>query len=123
MGCQQDACPLSPVLLHILQHSLGVGDYGDRAQCRNHFVTSPEGDDGKRCAELVSMGYMRDNGVREITGGMNCYTVTVEGIDAVARQSPPRPPRLKLSRSKQRYRDYRESEVSGTFAEWLGIRR
>jgi hypothetical protein len=86
-------------------------------------VTSPECKDGKLCNELVGMGYMHDYGAREIAGGMNHYAVTPEGIDAVAFQSPQRPPRPKLTRSQQRYRDYKESEVSGSFAEWLGVRR
>jgi hypothetical protein len=104
----------------VLQHSLGVDQYGDGNQYRNHFVTSSESKDGKLCEELVSLGMMRSQGARVLAGGMHFYNVTPNGIDAVALQSPARPPRPKLTRGQQRYRDYIESETSLTFAEWIG---
>ena len=114
---------LSPQQLHILQHSLGVNEYGEGRQYRNHFVTSPEIPDGKLCEELVSLGMMRSQGARALAGGMHCYNVTPKGIDAVALQSTARPPRPKLNRSQQRYRDYVDSETSLTFGEWIGAVR
>ena len=109
---------ISPEQLHILQHSLGVDSYGEGKQYRNHFATSPECPDGKRCQELVGLSLMKDHGPQALAGGMHCYTVTPLGVDAVAFKSPVRP---KLSRSKQRYRDYLSLETSLTFAEWLGV--
>lgn len=111
---------LSPQQLRILQHSLGVNEYGEGNQYRNHFVTSPEIPDGKLCEELVSLGMMTSQGPRALAGGMHCYNVTPQGIDAVALQSPVRPPRPKLTRSQQRYRDYLESETSDSFSQWIG---
>lgn len=40
--------------LHILQHSLGVGDYGDKPSYRNHFVTGKGSSDHLICQALVS---------------------------------------------------------------------
>lgn len=92
---------MKPDLLHILQHSLGLDQYGDGLQFRNHFVAG--GDNIARCRELVAGGYMEEGGSNALTGGMPCFFVTSAGIGAVALHSPDRP---KLSRSQQRYRDY-----------------
>jgi hypothetical protein len=92
--------------LHILQHSLGLDQYGDGRQYRNHFATGPGSNDFDACNELVSMGLMQDFGARSWTGDMYCFVVTGAGIDYVALNSPKRPPAPKLTRSQQRYRDY-----------------
>ncbi len=113
-------CPLTPEQLHVLQHSLGVGKYGDGNPYRNHFVTSPDGPDGKLCSELVAMACMKDHGPQMLASGMHCYTVTPFGIDAVALQSPPRP---KISRSKQRYQEFLRADCGYTFAEWIGANK
>jgi len=105
-------------LLHILQHSLGVDQYGQGNQYRNHFATGPGGKDFDRCLELAAMGMMQDLGSREAWGKMHCFIVTPHGVDAVALESP-RPPRL--SRSKERYRRYMEiSDCFESFKHFLG---
>jgi hypothetical protein len=109
---------LSSQQLHVLQHSLGVDEYGDGNQYRNRFVTDPGCPDGKLCCELVEMKMMKDHGPQTLAGGMHCYTVTPLGIDAMVLQSPVRP---KLTRSKQRYRDYLSADSSLTFAEWIAV--
>ena len=96
---------MDEALLHILQHSLGLDEYGQGGQYRNHYVAG--GDDVTKCQDLVALGYMRE---REgmppsLTGGSPVFNVTSAGIDAVALESP-KPP--KVSRSKQRYRRYLE---------------
>lgn len=113
-------CSLSSAQLHVLQHSLGVDQYGGGNQYRNRFVTDPDCPDGALCRALVEMGLMKDHGTQSIAGGMHCYTVTPLGVDAVAFHSPVRP---KLTRSKQRYRDYLHEESSLTFAEWIGVKK
>ena len=87
-------------LLNILQHSLGCDQYGQtsyRGQdegdgCfqyyRNRFVTNHNSPDGKRCLELVAMGFMEDQGPVRFAGGMHCFTVTLSGRDAMIIQSP-----------------------------------
>jgi len=111
--------------LHILQHSLGLDQYGRGNSYRKHFVTGPESKDFEHCQALVALGLMEDHGCRgKLTGGMHLFTVTPNGVDAVALQSP-RPP--KVSRSKQRYLDY--LDISDCFENfhhyliWLGLKK
>ena len=90
-------------LLHILQHSLGVDQYGQGKQYRNHFATEPGSKDFPQCQQLVDLGLMEDLGKNAIWGGMHCFVVTPKGIDSVALESPSPP---KISRSKKRYQEY-----------------
>jgi hypothetical protein len=90
-------------LLHILQHSLGLDQYGQGNQYRNHFVAG--GKDVGLCRELVGLGYMVERTASSMTGGDPWFSVTPAGVDAVAFESP-RPP--KVSKSKQRYRRWLE---------------
>lgn len=117
---------LTPEQLHILHHSLGCdkhgcgtrgwpqADEGDGrlGHYRNHYV-HPETPD---LAALVAAGFMRCYPPREISGGMPTYTVTREGLAAMRAQSP-KPP--KLTRSQQRYRQWRDEDGGETFHEWL----
>lgn len=102
--------------LHILQHSLGLDQYGKGRQYRNHFVSG--GRDVDRCDRLLSLGLMTKQEGRELTGGMPCYFVTQAGIDYVAANSP-NPPRV--SRGRVRYLHWLEvSDAYGCdFGEWL----
>jgi len=93
-------------LLHILQHSLGLDEYGHGNQYRNHFVAG--GDDVRKCRELVALGCMRELKDNGLTGGSPWFSVTQAGIDAVALESPKRPPEPKLTRSQKRYRRFLE---------------
>ena len=90
-------------LLQILQHSIGVDQYGQGPQYRNHFATGPGGKDFDKCRQLTELGLMEDLGTRKLWGDMHCFVVTPLGIDAVALQSPAPP---KLSRGQKRYREY-----------------
>ena len=90
-------------LLQILQHSLGLDEYGQGNQYRNHFVAG--GDDVRKCRELVDIGYMKERDDNGLTGGALWFSVTPQGIDAVAFESPSPP---KIPRSKQRYRRFLE---------------
>ena len=92
-------------LLHILQHSLGVDQYGQGDQYRNHFATSPGSDDFPKCQKLTEKGFMKDLGARELWGDMHCFIVTPSGVDAVALESP-QPP--KIPRGKARYQRFLE---------------
>ena len=90
-------------LLQILQHSLGLNEYGQGSQYRNHFVAG--GDDVRKCRELVEMGCMKERSDNGLTGGAPWFSVTTKGIDVVALESPAPP---KVSKSKQRYRRFLE---------------
>jgi len=94
-------------LLHILQHSLGVDQYGQGNQYRNFFGTDPGGKDFKMCQELVSMGLMKDLGTRDWTGDEHCFVVTDIGKEVMAKESPAPP---KVSRAKKRYMAYLKSD-------------
>ena len=119
--------PLTAEHLHILQHALGLDSYGqppeDYRGChddefplcyRNRFVTDPASPDGQACEALITLGLMaKPSRQPSFIGGMTNYFVTQAGYDAVKLHSP-RPPRL--SRSKQRYRDY--LNVADCFADF-----
>lgn len=92
-------------LLHILQHSLGLDQYGQGTRYRNRFCTGPESKDFANCRTLADQGLMIDHGPHELFGGMHIFSVTQEGEHYIAQRSP-KPP--KLSKSKQRYQRFLE---------------
>lgn len=106
--------------LHILQHSLGVGDYGDKHSHRNHFVTGKGSSDHLICQALVEDGLMVIRLMNKaLTGGDDCFVVTAKGIDYVTLNSPKRPQEPKLSRGKIRYKRYREySDMFDSFIDF-----
>lgn len=106
--------------LHILQHSLGVGDYGDKPSHRNHFVTGEGGSDYQICQALAEKGLMKIRPMNKaLTGGDDCFVVTPKGIDYVALNSPRRPPEPKMTRSQKNYRDYLDADCDCSFGEWM----
>lgn len=79
--------------LHILQHSLGVDQYGRGRQYRNRFVTGPGSTDFPICCELVEMGFMVMRSLVPILPPSDkCFFVTDEG-KAAMREHSPKPPR------------------------------
>jgi hypothetical protein len=99
--------------LHILQHSLGVDQYGQGDMYRNHFCAG--GDDETVCRELIALGYMKQHATTEVFPDFNC-SVTEAGKAAMRAESP-RPP--KLTRSQKRYREFLAADSSVPFREWL----
>lgn len=91
--------------LHILQHSLGVDEYGRGRQYRNHFVTGEGSTDWPDCNALVDSGLMTVRRNHPLCGKSDCFNVTEAGKQYVAEHSP-KPP--KVSRSKARYKRYLE---------------
>lgn len=102
--------------LHILQHSLGVDQYGQGEQYRNRFVTGPGSVDHPICMELVGKGLMTRRVAPEGYGGMDFFYVTEAGRQFVADNSPS-PPRL--TKAQRRYRAYLNSETSLSFIDWM----
>lgn len=98
--------------LHILQHSLGVDEFGQGKMYRNHFCAG--GGDETICRELVTMGLMTTF-ERSYLPYYNCK-VTDAGKAAMLEQSP-KPP--KLTRSQQRYRRYLKADTGFSFREFL----
>lgn len=107
---------LAPNLLGILQHSLGLDEYGQGRQYRNRYVAG--GEDVSLCRELVALGYMNEHAASMLTGGDPWFGVTPAGIDAVAQFSPPPPPPAKRT-NFDAYLD--ECECYDGFAHFLGI--
>lgn len=101
--------------LHVLQHSLGVDQYGRGNQYRNRFVTGPETDDFPICRALVALGFMVDHDAQAITGGMHCFSVTDAGRAAMASESL-RPP--KRTRGQERYAAWLRADCPVPFIEW-----
>jgi hypothetical protein len=82
--------------LHILQHSLGLNQFGEGSHYRNRYISDPNADlDG-----LVRVGFLKDFGAIEAYDGMHYYEVTPAGKIAIQKESP-KPP--KISRSRRRY--------------------
>lgn len=93
--------------LQILQHSLGVDQYGQGTPYRNHFCAG--GNDVALCLDLVQAGLMRElNPSAMLTGGSRPFAVTDAGKEYVQTQSP-KPP--KLTRSQQRYRKWLDADT------------
>lgn len=104
--------------LHILQHSLGVDEYGRGDSHRSHFVTGAGSDDHSTCMALTERGLMkRWDGATLQFGGDDFFRVTDAGRAYVAEHSPAPP---KLTRSQRRYQRWIDAECGMTFREWLG---
>lgn len=109
-----------PEQLHILQHSLGLDEYGRGTMFRNHFVTGEGSRDHPHCIALVEAGMMRRHADHPLAGGDDVFTVSDRGKRAVIEKSPAPP---KLSRSQQRYRDFLAYDSGVTFGDYLkGVR-
>jgi hypothetical protein len=105
--------------LHILQHALGLDEYGQGNAYRNHYVASPASAiTWAQCMAHVEAGRMVRHEPRDIFGGADCYcfVVTDTGRAYVKEQSP-KPPRL--TRSQRRYRAYLAADSGMTFGAWL----
>lgn len=101
--------------LEIIQHSLGVDQFGQGEMYRNHFCAGA--DDEPTCRELVELGYMRVwHANQSPLPYYNC-AVTDAGKAAMLAESP-KPP--KLTRSQKRYREFLNEDCGASFREWLG---
>jgi len=98
--------------LEVLQHALGVDEFGQGRIYRNHFCAG--GDDEQTCRELVEMGYM-ETFTRSFLPYYNCR-VTEIGKAAMLAESP-RPP--KLSPGQIRYRRFLSADTGESFGDWL----
>lgn len=103
--------------LHILQHSLGVDQYGQGDQYRDHFVTGECSDDHPTCMALVADGLMRRWPAVKVYGEMDLFRVTDAGR-AYVREHSPEPP--KLTSGQRRYQRWLDGAADWmTFGEWL----
>ena len=108
-------------MIHILQHSLGVDQFGQGNQYRNHFVTGEGSKDYPTCVLAVALGLMTMRAGNDLSGGDDVFFVTDAGKRCMAENSP-QPP--KLTRSQRRYRDFLEADwFTGSFREWISYWR
>lgn len=105
--------------LHILQHSLGLDEYGRGTFYRNHFVTGEGSKDHADCMALVAAGFMTVRNGNELSGGDDVFRVTDDGKRAAVESSPAPP---KLTRSQQNYQDYLDYDGSLSFIEFLKMK-
>lgn len=105
-------------IIEILQHSLGLDQYGRGTHYRNHFVTSPQTPDWPICEEAREKGLMVRHEPKDIFGGSTsyCFCVTDAGKRFVRENGPVAP---KLTRGQKRYREFLDCDGGETFGEWL----
>ncbi|KQM92264.1 hypothetical protein ASE70_14905 [Sphingomonas sp. Leaf22] len=110
----------SDTILTVLQHSLGVDQYGRGNQYRDHFVCGEGHDSYAACCAAVAQGLMtrRESALFGDNGSL--FRVTDAGRAWMAANSPAPP---KLTRSQQRYQRYLDADTSLTFREWLDYDR
>ena len=102
--------------LHVLQHALGLDQYGRGAGHRNYFVTDCGTTDWPTCVAAAADGLMTQTKGNAITGGGDVFRVTPAGMVWVLEHSPKAP---KLTRAQRVYRAYLDADCSLTFGEWL----
>lgn len=104
--------------LHIVQHALGLDEYGRRRRNsdRNHYVIGAGAPAHDECTAMVAEGLMQLWQASELTGGMDCFVVTDAGR-SWAQNNSPAPP--KVSRSQRRYLAWLDEDCDMKFGEWL----
>lgn len=109
---------MTPRQLEILQHTLGVDEYGRTQKgftpyTRNYFCAGSS--DEPTCRELVALGFMTQHKTTEIYPYFNC-SVTDAGKKSMHEESPAA---RKLTRSQMRYRAWLDADCGMTFFEWM----
>lgn len=108
---------MTPRQLEILQHALGLDQYGRGRSYRRHFVTGPGGTDYLDCQALMAAGLMTRRDGSPITGGSDVFLVTDIGRAAVTERSPA-PPRP--TAAQRRYRRFLDADGAfGSFRDFL----
>lgn len=105
--------------LHILQHSLGLDEYGRGTFYRNRFVTGVGSKDHADCMALYEQGFMTRVANVEMFGGDDIFTVTEAGKLAAVENSPSPP---KLTRSQQNYQDWLNYDSDLPFIEYVKMK-
>lgn len=91
-------------LIEILQHSMGLNQYGEGTKYRNHYVTG-KGQDLDDCLDAVAKGYMieRTNKVDpSLIGHSRLFCVTKAGEAFISEHSLSRPVSPKIPARKLR---------------------
>lgn len=112
---------MTPRQLEILQHALGLDQYGQDssrrsgpgAGHRNHFCAGAS--DEPDCRALVALGFMQEHLKTASFPYYNC-SVTDAGRKAIREHSPAPP---KLTRSQKRYRAFLDADTGFDFKDFL----
>ena len=112
---EMKAAGLTNAELHILQHSLGVDQYGQGEQYRNYFVTGEGSIDHPHCLALVSRALMTVRRGNALTGDMDLFHVTDLGKAVMADASPAAP---KLTAGQKRYRQWLDADGDLPFIDY-----
>ena len=102
--------------LHVLQHALGLDQYGRGAGHRNYFVTDCGTTDWPTCVMTAADGLMTQTKGNAITGGGDVFRVTPAGMVWVQQHSPKV---LMLIRVQRTYRKWARADNNMTFGTWL----
>lgn len=102
--------------LQILQHSLGLDEYGQGESYRNYFVASEGHHDWENLLWLVAAAMMTRRAGNDLSGGGDVFHVTDAGKRAVIEHSPSRP---KRTVAQERYDAWLETDCGIPFGEWL----
>ena len=104
--------------LLVLQHALGLDDYGRGKSFRNHYVAGEGCDSWGLLMEHVASGRMTRRWPNDLYGGGTsyCFTVTDAGREYVRTHSP-QPP--KQTRAQKRYQAFLDADCGLTFFEWI----
>ena len=105
--------------LHILQHSLGLDQYGRGTFYRNRFVTGAGSKDHADCMALVELGHMTRVANVKMFGGDDYFTVTETGKRAAVENSPAPP---KLTRSQQNYQGWLNYDSDMSFMDYVKMK-
>jgi hypothetical protein len=102
--------------VRVLQHCLGLNEYGQGTGYRNYFVTGEGTTDWPVCVAAVADGLMTQTKGSAITGGDDVFRATPAGMEWVQMNSSKAPV---LTRSQRVYRTYLRADSSLSFGEWL----
>ncbi len=107
-------------ILAVLQHALGVDQFGRGHQYREHFVCGEGHHSYDACVAAVEQGLMTRREPAMYAANGSLFLVTPAGRSWMTANSPPPP---KLTRSQQRYQRFLNADCSMTFREWLDYDR
>lgn len=102
--------------LQILQHSLGLDQFGQGIAYRRYFVTNEGSIDHPDCMAMVAEGLMSRRAGSSLSATDDVFLVTVAGQQFVATNSPPPP---KLTRGQRRYQQWLDADCGLSFGDWL----
>lgn len=74
--------------LHILQHALGLNQYGEGKLFRNYYCVVNKSREHRACKAMVKDEVMEE--IKNISGRYTVFKVTPKGIELVGRNSQKR---------------------------------